>query len=185
MVLLPIHHALYMNITITNTARVTMQGESLSDNIATVVCHGSVGLSFTNMVEFNIYSLQFTACSRSSADLLPNRYYALLLQSTQHAALVNCSFYGNIGNALLVKNTNVTLGGNSEFIHNYSESNSCIGGGGIRALSSNVTFTGNTTFLENLGIFHGQSSDVEVLQSTQTLLYLASVESETSTIIWQ
>ena len=125
MVFLPGHHALHTNITVTNTARLTMQGQSLSGNVATVVCHGSVGLSFTNMVEFKIYSLHFTACSRSFGGPLPSRDYALLLQSTQHAALVNCSFHDNIGNALLVKNTNVTLAGNSEFIHNYCES-SCI-----------------------------------------------------------
>ena len=159
MVFLPGHHALHTNITVTNTARLTMQGQSLSGNVATVVCHGSVGLSFTNMVEFNIYSLHFTSCSRRSGDPPPSRYYALLLQSTQYAALVNCSFYDNIGNALLVKNTSVTLAGNSEFIHNYCESNSCISGGGIRALSSNIAITGNATFLENLGIFLGPTND--------------------------
>ena len=136
-----------------------MQGESSSGNIAKIVCHGSVGLSFTNMVEFKIYSLEFTACSRSFGGPLPSRYYALLLQSTQYAALVNCSFYNNIGNALVVENTSVTLAGNSEFIHNHCESNSCIGGGGIVILDSNVTFTGNATFLENLGLFHGPTND--------------------------
>ena len=155
MVFLPGNHALHTNITVTNTARLTMQGQSLSGNIATVVCHGSVGLSFTNMVEFKIYSLHFTACSRSSGGPPPSRYYALLLQSTQYAALVNCSFYDNIGNALLVKNTNITLAGNSEFIHNYCESNSCIGGGGITAVSSNIAVTGNATFFENIGTFYG------------------------------
>ena len=142
MVFLPGHHALHTNITVTKTARLTMWGETLSGNIATVVCHGSVGLSFTNMVEFKIYSLHFTACSRSSGGPPPSRYYALLLQSTWYAALVNCSFYDNIGNALLGENTNVTLAGNSEFIHNYCEFNSCIGGGGIRALNSNITILG-------------------------------------------
>ena len=155
MVFLPGYHDLHTNITVTNIARLTMQGESSSGNIATIVCHGSVGLSFTNMVEFKIYSLQFTACSRSFGSRPPNRYYALLLQSTQYATLVNCFFYNNIGNALVVRNTSVTLAGNSEFIHNQCESNSCIGGGGIAILSSNVRITGNTTFLKNL---HGSIS---------------------------
>ena len=176
MVFLPGHHALHTNITVTNTTRLTMQGQSLSGNIATVVCHGSVSLSFTNMVEFKIYSLHFTACSRSSGGPPPSRYYALLLQSTQYAALVNCSFYDNIGNALLVKNTNVTLAGNSEFIHNYCESNSCIGGGGITALSSNIAITGNTTFLENLGIFHGRGNNSGVaIYSNNTILSFSGV----------
>ena len=176
MVFLPGHHALYTNITVTNTARLTMQGESLSGNIATVVCHGSVGLSFTNIAEFKIYTLHFTACSRSSGGPPPSRYYALLLKSTQYAALVNCSFYDNIGSALLVENGNVTLGGNSEFIHNYCQHNSCIGGGGIRALSSNITITGNTTFLENLGIFHGQSSDGGVaIYANNTMLSFSGI----------
>ena len=159
MVFLPGRHVLDTNITVTDIARLTMQGGSSSGNIATVVCYGSVGLSFTNMVEFKIYSLQFTGCSRSSGDPPPSRYYALLLQSTQYAALVNCSFHDNIGNALLIENTSVTLAGNSEFIHNHCESNSCIGGGGIAILSSNVTITGNATFLKNLGLFHGPTND--------------------------
>ena len=175
MVFLPGHHALHTNITVTNTARLTMQGQSLSGNIATVVCHGSVGLSFTNMVEFKIYSLHFTACSRSSGGPPPSRYYALLLQSTQYAALVNCSFYDNIGNALLVKNTSVTLAGNSEFIHNYCES-SCIGGGGITALSSNIAITGNATFFENLGIFHGRGNNAGVaIYANNTILSFSGV----------
>ena len=176
MVFLPGRHALHTNITVTKTARLTMRGENLSGNIATVVCHGSVGLSFTNMVEFKIYSLHFTACSRSSGGPPPSRYYALLLQSTQYAALVNCSFYDNIGNALLVENTSVSLDGNSEFIHNYCESNSCIGGGGIRALNSNITITGNATFLENLGIVHGRSNNAGVgIYANNTILSFSGV----------
>ena len=33
----------------------------------------------------------------------------------------------------------------------------CLGGGGITALGSNLAFTGNTTFLENMAVhtFHG------------------------------
>ena len=159
MVFLPGHHVLDTNITVTNKARLTMQGGSSSGNIAKVVCYGSVGLSFTNTVEFKIYSLLFTACSRNSGGPPPSRYYALLLQSTQYAALVNCSFYDNIGNALLVENTSITLAGNSEFIHNHCESNSCIGGGGIVILDSIVAITGNATFVENLGLFHGPTND--------------------------
>ena len=109
--------------------------------------------------QVEIYSLLFTTYSRSSVDLLPNRYFVLLLQSTQYAALGNCSFHDNIDNALLVKNTNVTLAGNSKFIHNFCESNFCIGGGGIRTLSSNIAITGNTTIPENLGIFYGPTND--------------------------
>ena len=176
MVFLPGRHALHTNITVTKTARLTMRGENLSGNIATVVCHGSVGLSFTNMVEFKIYSLHFTACSRSSGGPPPSRYYALLLQSTQYAALVNCSFYDNIGNVLLVENTSVSLDGNSEFIHNYCESNSCIGGGGIRALNSNITITGNATFLENLGIVHGRGNNAGVgIYANNTILSFSGV----------
>ena len=153
-----------------------MHGESSSGNIATIVCLGSVGLSFTNMVEFKIYSLQFTACSRSFGSCPPNRYYALLLQSTRHASLINCSFYNNIGNALVVENTGVTLAGNSEFIRNHCESNSCIGGGGIAILSSNVTITGNATFLDNLGIFHGPNNDGGVaIYANNTILCFSGI----------
>ena len=157
MVFLPGHHALNMSITVTNVTRLTMHGESSSGNRATVVCHGSFGLSCTNMVEFEIYSLAFTSCGRNDG-VSPSSHYALLLQSTQHAELVNCFFHDNLGTALLVKNTNVTLAGNSEFIHNHCESNSCVGGGGIRALSSNIAITGNTNFLENVA-FSSEDND--------------------------
>ena len=176
MVFLPGHHAFNTNITVTNVARLTMQGEASSGNIATVVCHGSVGLSFASMVEFKIYYLQFTACSRSFGGPPPSRYCALLLQCTQLAELVNCSFYDNIGNALIVKNTSVTLTGNSEFVHNHCESNSCIGGGGIVTLSSNVTITGNTTFLENFGIFPGPTNDGGVaIYANNTILSFSGI----------
>ena len=101
------------------------------------------------MVEFKVCSLAFTSCSRNDG-VSPGSHYALSLQSTQNAELVNCFFHDNIGTALLVENTNVTLAENSEFSHNHCESNSCVGGGGIRAFSSNLTITVNTTFFENV-----------------------------------
>ena len=59
MVFLPGDHILDRSITVANVARLTMHGESSSDKIATVVRNGSVGFSFTNMVDFNIHSLAF------------------------------------------------------------------------------------------------------------------------------
>ena len=141
-------HSLDTNITVANVTRLTMHGESSSGNRATVVCGGSVGLNFTSMVDFKIDSLSFTSCSRNG--IHPANNYALLLQSTRHAELVNCSFHGNNATALVVINTNITLAGNSEFTQNHCESDhSCVGGGGIAALSSNLTFIGNTSFFDN------------------------------------
>ena len=153
MVFLPGVHTLDTNITVTNVAGLTMCGESSSGNIATVVCGGSVGLSFTNIVDFNIYSLAFTSYRSLSYGKHPASNSALLLQSTQNAKLVNCSFHDNIGTSLSVRNTNVTLEGISKFIHNQctcqsfsdSEADAC----GIAAINSNLTFIGNTSFLEN------------------------------------
>ena len=119
MVFLPGSHVLDRNITVANVARLTMCGEPSSGNITTVVCNGSVGFSFTNMVNFNIYSLDFTSYNRSLRYAShPASNSALFLQSTQNAKLVNCSFHDNLGTALTVYNTNITLTGNSEFIHN-------------------------------------------------------------------
>ena len=60
-----------------------------------------------------------------------------------------------IGTALVLINTTVSLTGNSEFTHNHcTGSSSCVGGGDITALSSNLTFTGNTTFLDNTAMFY-------------------------------
>ena len=160
MVFLAGDHVLDVNITVANVARLTMRGVSFSDIIATVVRNGSVGFNFTNMVDFNIYSLAFTSYNRSwSYDSLPASNSALLLQSTRNAKLVNCSFHDNLGTALTVHDTNITLVGNSEFIHNQCGceyfSNNCKLGCGITALNSNLRFNGNTTFRENTATFYG------------------------------
>ena len=152
MVFLPGDHTLDTNITITDVARLTLQ--SSSGNRATIVCSASVGLSFTSMVDFKIAYLVFTSCSRKHAiDFAGDVaivYVALLLNSTQYVELVNCSFQDNDGTALLVKNTNITLAGNSEFACNHVHSGDIIAGGGIIALSSNLAFLGNTAFFENV-----------------------------------
>ena len=151
MVFLPgSHHVLDRNITVANVASLTMCGEFSSDNIATIARNGSIGFSFTNMVDFNIYSLAFTSCNMSrSYGSHQASNSALLLQSTQNAELVNCSFHGNIGTTLAVKNTSVTLVEN-KFTHNQCACGSfseMVGlGCGITALNSNLTFIGNTSF---------------------------------------
>ena len=141
-------HALDTNITVAKVARLSMCGES-SDNMAAIVCNGQVGLSFTSTMEIKIYSLAFTSCSRDHG-ISPVTSYALLLQSTQHAELVNCLFHDNLGTALVVNNTNTTLAGN-RLNHNRCES--CLGGCGITALNCKLTFTGNTVFLGNFVTF--------------------------------
>ena len=86
MVFLPGDHTLDRNITVANVTRLTMRGESSSGNIATVVRNGSVGFSFTNMVNFNILFLAFTSYNRSwSYGSHPASNSVLLLQSTQCA----------------------------------------------------------------------------------------------------
>ena len=154
MLFLPGDHVLDVNITVANVSRLTMRGESSSDNIATVVPNGSVGFSFTNMVDLNIYSLAFTSYNRSwSYGSHPASNSALLLQSTQNAELVNCSFHDNIGTALTVHNTNITLIGNNEFVHNQcgceSFNERCKLGCGVTAFNSNLIFAGNNIFLKN------------------------------------
>ena len=174
-VFLPGDHVLDRNITVANVTRLTMRGESSSGNYtAKVVCSGPVGLIFTNIMKFKIQSLAFTKCSRMytfplnvlnsiitsffrvsftpSSPLIAR--HALLLQSTQYAELVNCSFRDNIGTALVVINSNITAE-NNDFTHNYCEPDKCISGGGITALSSSLTFIGNTTFIGNIGIVAG------------------------------
>ena len=153
MVFLPGDHVLDRNITVANVSRLIIHGESSSDNIATVVRNGSVGFNFTKMVNFNIYSLAFTSYNKSWGYAShPASNSALLMQSTQNAKLVNCSFHDNLGNGLTVHNTSITLAEN-KFIHNQCGCESltevCKLGCGVTALNSNLTFTGNTTFLKN------------------------------------
>ena len=154
MVFLPGHHDLDTNITVANVTRLTIRGESSSDKIATIVRNGSVGFSFTNMVDFNVYSLAFTSYNKSwDHGSRPASNSALLLQSTQYAILVNCSFHNNLGTALTVHHTNISLTAKNEFINNHcaceSFTDTCRLGCGITALNSTFTFTGNTTFSGN------------------------------------
>ena len=154
MVFLPGDHVLDVNITVNHVARLTMRGDSSPGNIATVVCNGSVGFSFTNMVDFNIYSLAFISYNRSlSYGSHPASNSALLLRSTQNAKLVNCFFHDNLGTALAVINSSITLIGNNDFVHNQcgceSFSERCNLGCAITSLNSTLIFTGNTTFLKN------------------------------------
>ena len=150
MVFLPGDHALDRTVTVANIARLTMRGESPSDKIATIVRNGSVGFGFTNMVDFNIHSLAFTSHNRSwSYGSHPASSSALFLQSTLHAKLVNCSFQDNLGTALTVHNTSITLAEDNEFIRNQCGCKWYKLGCGITALRSALTFTGNTTFLKN------------------------------------
>ena len=67
MMFLPGDHTLDRNITVANLTRLAMHGEPSSSSIATIVRNGSVGFSFTNMVNLNIYSLAFTSYNRSSS----------------------------------------------------------------------------------------------------------------------
>ena len=203
MVFLPGDHTLDTNITVTNVTRLTMCGESSSGNRATVVCNGSVGFLFSNMERFIIHSLAFTACSRTytiealdiasliSLVLPSTQYnfsfpikYTLLLQSTQFAELVNCSFHDNLGTALVVNNTNITLSGNTEFTHNYCESTSCVGGGGIAAIGSNLTFTGNTMFIGNEANFGGAGIFMinSTMSSTENIHFIRNSISDNITI---
>ena len=155
MVFLPGGHVLDINITVANVTRLTMHGESSLHNTATIVCSGSVGLSFTSMVDLKIDYLTFTLCSRRYAIILPGTSLgivsvAMLLQSLHYAELVSCSFHDNLGTAVVVNNTNITLAGNTKFAHTRPCSNIAGGvGGAIMALNSKLAFTGNTTFLDN------------------------------------
>ena len=176
MVFLPGDHVLDANITVANISWLTMRGHSSSGNErATVVCSESVGLKFTNIMNFIIQSLAFTNCSRTyhvPVDILniilTSIYgvpftltsfpfvtkHVLLLQSTQNAKLVNCFFHDNIGTALIVINSSITAK-NNDFTHNYCEPGKCVFGGGITALSSSLTFIGNTKFIANNAIAGG------------------------------
>ena len=153
MVFLSGDHVLDMNITVANVARLTLWGEFSSNNMATIVCNGSVGFSFTNVVDFNIYVLAFTSYNRSwSYGSHPASNSALFLQSIQNAGLVNCSFHDIIGTALAVNNTSVTLVEN-KFMHNQCACRSVSEmhelGCGITTFNSYLTFTGNTSFHNN------------------------------------
>ena len=81
---LPGDRTLDVNITVANITRLTMCGES-SSGYVTVVCNGSVGLSFTSMVDLKIFSLSFAYCGRSFDKYTPNIKYSLLLESIQYA----------------------------------------------------------------------------------------------------
>ena len=164
MLFLPGNHTLDMNITVAHISWLTMYGESSSGCVATVACNGSVGLSFMSMKEFKIHSLTFTSCGRNSGKYTPDfDKYTLLLISIRYAKVVNCSFHDNLGTALAVYHTSITLAENNEFTHSHCDHegltpNSCVGGRGITAVHSKLTFIGSITFLRNRATFRSHSS---------------------------
>ena len=180
MVFLPGDHVLDTNITVVNVTRLTMHGESSSDNMATVVPNGSVGFSFTNMVDFNIHSLAFTSYNRFWSHPASNP--ALIIQFSLYATLVNCSFHDNIGIALAIYNTNITLAGNSQFMGNKCACTSLSKlrelGCGITTFHSNITFIGNTTFLKNSQTSSSSSCAGAIWASVSSLQF-----NETNTFI--
>ena len=73
MVFLSGYHTLDTDVTVANVTELTMCGESFSTSRATIVCNGSVGLSFVHMVELKICSIAFTsATDMHSTSLLYN-----------------------------------------------------------------------------------------------------------------
>ena len=159
MVFLPGNHTLDRNITVANVTRLTMCGESSSGNRATVVCSGSVGLSFTSIVDFKIDFLTFASCSRKYNGTLSDFhltvvYGAILLQSSQCAELVNCSFSDNNGTALVVINADITLSGNT-FTQNRASRSP---GGAIIAYNHTVlNFSGINNFINNSARYGGRA----------------------------
>ena len=153
MVFLPGDHTLDMSITVANISRLTMCGESSSGYVATVVCNGSVGLSFTSMVDFKIHSLDFTSCGRSfDKHALSFGKYTLLLESIEYAELVNCTFHDNLGTALAAYHSSITLAGNNEFKNNhwdYEGYNSCVGAAIIAFDNTSLNFIGTSNFINN------------------------------------
>ena len=192
-------HTLDRNITVANVTRLTMRGESSSGNRATVVCSGSVGLSFTSMVDLKIDYLAFTSCSRKYNGTLPGIpptvvYVALLLQSTQYAELVNCFFCDNSGTALLTNNVNAALSGNTftqnralrspggaiiaynntvlnfSGINNFINNSARQGGGAIYTSHNTVlSFNGTTNFINNSG-GEGSAGGAIYITSNATVL---------------
>ena len=174
MVFLPGDHVLDRNITVANVASLTMRGESSSGNVATVVRNGSVGFSFTNMVDFNIYSLAFTSYNNQSLSYgsqLSSKS-AVFVQSSQNTKLVNCSFHDNLGTAVTVHNTDVTMI-DSQFTHNlcgyelFSDNRRL--GCGITALNSKLSFNGTSTFSYNSAEVYGGAIHVEMHSSLHFL----------------
>ena len=153
MVFLPGDHTLDMNITVANISSLTMCGESSSGYVATVVCNGSVGLSFTSMDDFKVHSLTFTSCGRSF-DKHAQSFgkNALLLESIEYAELVNCSFHDNLGTSLAVYHSSITLAGNNEFTNNHCDHegyNSCEGAVILAFDNTSLNFIGTSNFINN------------------------------------
>ena len=162
-----------------------MTGDNSSGSVPTVICNGSVGFLFSSLEYLKVSSLAFTSCSRTYnnfteilSKFVPGWQYldfkfALGLEFTQHAELVNCSFHDNFGTALAMDNTNITISDNIDFKHNHcTGSNACVLGGGIAAIDSHITFIGNTTFLGNNASFAGAGIAV----ANSTLIFTGNID---------
>ena len=179
---LPGDHALDTNITVAKVDRLTMREESSSGNIATVVCTGSVGLSFTNMVGFKIDSLAFTSCNRNVI-ILPRYYLSTYSPSDPAFAVYTTCFTGTnnfinnqvagedaAGGAIFaLGKTVLSFNGISNFINN--------SGRAINTFNNTVfNFNGISNFINNsayyggaINAFNNAVFNVVVVQSTQIL----------------
>ena len=154
MVFLPGDHTLDVNFILANVSSLTLCGQSSSSYPTTIVCSEAVGFNFVSMLDFKIHSVSFTSCGRSFGSPEASKC-TLLLEFIEFAELVNTSFHDNLGTALVIHDTDITLADNT-FTHNHCDregNTTCVGGGGISALDSNLTLTGNTTFLQNSATF--------------------------------
>ena len=162
LVFIPGNHALEKGLLIRDITSLAMLGNSSAFISSNIVCSTNKPESFTfyNISEVHIHSLAFISCGSSSvgaAVSLNVIYFMRILNCTFHNN-INRNKYNDIGGALAVKNSNLTLF-NSIFTNNSAIN---AHGGGFYTVKSNVNVIGNI-FVNNSangwggGVFVGVS----------------------------
>ena len=148
LVFIPGNHALEKGLLIRDITSLTMIGNSSALISSNIVCSTNKPESFTfyNIREVHIHSLAFISCGSSivGAIVSLNVIYLANISSCTFYNNINRNYYGDIGGALAVVNSTLTLS-ETTFTNNSAISTH---GGGFYTEKSNVTVTGNT-FVNN------------------------------------
>ena len=158
---LPGEHTLSTNISVADTNSYSLLGV-LHNATTRIKCEKKVGFTFSNILYITIHHLVFTSCGIYRIvgvdDVIydpprATQTFALFMDSILQIDITNSTFENNIGTALGVNNSRLTLDGNNSFLLGNCKCSSitrCIcRGGGLYATNSTLMFRGYSSFIHN------------------------------------
>jgi len=123
---LPGEHTLSSNISITNINSFSLIG--IQNATSRIRCEPGVGFAFSNILYVRIQHLVFTSCGVHrivgmesvihDPPVVVTMMFAIFMDSGWQIEITTSTFEDNIGSALGVNNSRLTLNGHNSFLHN-------------------------------------------------------------------